>query len=120
MAAQICALCGIRPATTRGHVPARQLWDPPRPNDLITVPACGPCNTGTQQDDDYFRAALALNAEPTPSAALERIRPSRLPRFLAAQSCGNRPAFAPCVKFSRLSTAEGILKERSEEVVGLT
>jgi hypothetical protein len=57
-------------------VPAQQLWDPPRPNDLITVPACGPCNNGTQQDDDYFRATLALVAEPTPSEALESIRPT--------------------------------------------
>ena len=102
MAAQICALCGIRPATTREHVPAQQLWDPPRPNDLITVPACGPCNNGTQQDDDYFRATLALVAERTPSEALESIRPTVRRSFARPQAAGLAAHFADHLKFAPL------------------
>jgi hypothetical protein len=71
---RVCALCAEREATTREHVPAQALFPPPRPNDLITVPACGPCNNGTQPDDDYFFATLALIDEERPSAALEQVR----------------------------------------------
>jgi hypothetical protein len=52
---------------------------------LITVPACELCNKRTQQDDDYFRATPALIAEPTPSAALEKIRPIVKPGFSRPQ-----------------------------------
>jgi hypothetical protein len=103
MAAQICALCGIRPATTREHVPAQQLWDPPLPNDLITVPACGPCNNGTQQDDDYFRATLVLVAEPTPSGALESIRPTVRRSFARRQAARLRAHFEGRLRFAPLS-----------------
>jgi hypothetical protein len=52
---ETCALCGIRPATTRGHVPSKSLFPQPRPDDLITVLACVGCNQGTQKEDEYFR-----------------------------------------------------------------
>jgi hypothetical protein len=70
----LCALCGIRPATTVEHVPARSLFPAPRPSDLITVPACAPCNNGSQPNDDYFRDTIALIVETDPSAALEQVR----------------------------------------------
>ena len=98
----ICALCGIQPATTDEHIPAKSLFDQPRPNDLITVPACGPCNYGTQPDDDYFRDSLALIAERTPSAALERIRPKVTRSFARPQQQGLRAHFESKIKFAPL------------------
>jgi hypothetical protein len=102
MAAQICTLCGVNPATTTEHVPAKQLWDPPRPSDLITVPACEHCNQGTQPDDDYFRSTLALVAEQTPSAALESIRPNVTRGFARPQGAGLRAHFEQRMSFRPL------------------
>lgn len=91
---RVCALCGgQREATTVEHVPARSLFPTPRPNDLITVPACASCNNGSQPDDDYFRNSLALIAEPTPSAALDRIRPAVTRSFARPQEPGLRSHF---------------------------
>jgi hypothetical protein len=92
----------MRPATTREHVPALQLWNPPRPDDLITVPACGPCNNGTQADDDYFRASLALIAEPEPSPALESIRPAVTRAFARPQAAGLHAHFEARLNFAPL------------------
>lgn len=102
MAAQICALCGVHPATSAEHVPAKQLWEPPRPSDLITVPACEHCNQGTQPDDDYFRSTLALVAEQTPSATLEKIRPNVTRAFARPQGAGLRSHFEQRMSFRPL------------------
>jgi len=66
------------------------------------VPACEPCNLGTQQDDDYFRATLALVAEPTPSAALERIRPTVTRGLARPQAAGFRAHFEERLNFAPL------------------
>lgn len=102
MAARFCALCGVRPATTVEHIPAKSLFAQPRPNDLITVPACAPCNNGSQTDDDYFRKTLALIAEPEPSIALERIRPAVTRGFGRVQERGLRAHFEGRTGFAPL------------------
>jgi len=100
---RLCALCGVRPATTNEHVPSKSLFKSPRPNDLITVPACSPCNSGTQPDDDYFRKTLALIDEPTPSDALELIRPAVTRSFQRPREQGLRAHFESRLKFAPLS-----------------
>ncbi len=57
---EICVFCGIEPATTRDHVPPKAIFPKPRPNDLITVPACGTCNTGVSKREEKFRVLLSL------------------------------------------------------------
>jgi hypothetical protein len=99
---QVCALCGIRPATTAEHVPAKSLFAKPRPIDLITVPACGPCNNGTQKNDDYFQRTLALIKEPEPSLALERIRPAVTRAFEKPAAQGLRAHFEHRIGFAPL------------------
>jgi hypothetical protein len=56
-----CAICGIREATTRDHVPPKCIFPEPRPNPLITVPACSQCNNGASDDDDKFKVYLSLH-----------------------------------------------------------
>jgi hypothetical protein len=51
---EICAICGINEATTRDHVP--------RPENLITVPACAKCNNGASNYDDLFKVYLSMHA----------------------------------------------------------
>lgn len=54
----VCAYCGEYGPTSRDHVPPKNLFPKPRTADLITVPACERCHSGSSKDDDYFRAAL--------------------------------------------------------------
>ncbi len=52
--ATACVYCGRVRKLTRDHVPPRALFPPPRPGNLITVPACSPCNDSFKKDDEYF------------------------------------------------------------------
>jgi hypothetical protein len=61
MTEKLCYLCGIRPATTNDHIPPKNLFPTPRPNNLITVPACRQCNLSASKDDEYFRLNLCMS-----------------------------------------------------------
>jgi hypothetical protein len=62
-----CYLCGA-PATTRDHIPPRGLFPQPRPNNLITVPACRSCNHDRSLDDEYFRDVVAAGSNDSPQS----------------------------------------------------
>jgi hypothetical protein len=51
---------------------------PPRPSNLITVPACGDCNHGASDDDEVFRNELSIMAGSfgESAKAAERLRPA--------------------------------------------
>ena len=70
---EICVLCNVAPATTREHVPAELFFDAPNRGDLIQVPACVPCNQGSQKDE-YLRAFLMLLRSPRAPEATENVR----------------------------------------------
>ena len=40
-------------------MPAANLFESPRPSNLITIPCCGPCNKSFDEDEEYFRVAVA-------------------------------------------------------------
>jgi len=65
-----CAYCGEFKSLTRDHVPPKNLFQKPRPQNLITVPCCEDCRGGWSADDEYFRIAVTVNsnAEGNPSA----------------------------------------------------
>lgn len=58
-----CVYCGSKSKLTRDHVPPRSLFGTPPPENLITVPACTTCHSGTCKDDEYFVSHLALREE---------------------------------------------------------
>jgi hypothetical protein len=72
-----CAYCG-EPATTDDHVPPQCLYTPPLPSNLVTVPACAPCNNGVSKDDAEFRNHLSIMAGSFRGSAnaAERLQPS--------------------------------------------
>jgi hypothetical protein len=57
-----CVFCGGI-ATTRDHVPPKNLFIPPRPR-LITVPACETCNASTSALEDEFRVFVSAKIGP--------------------------------------------------------
>lgn len=62
MSTKLCAICGVNPATTVDHVPPKGIFPKPRPNDLITVPACADCNNADSQYDERFMVYLSMHA----------------------------------------------------------
>ena len=56
----LCAICGIRPATTTEHVPPKAIFLRPRPSNLVTVPACFPCNNKSSATEEEFGVYLAI------------------------------------------------------------
>lgn len=75
---EICFDCG-KLATTRDHIPPKNLFAKPRPSNLITVPACESCNGDTKLDDEYFRLTVA-SAEGVNEAAAKVVAQRILPR----------------------------------------
>jgi hypothetical protein len=59
----LCSYCALRRATTRDHVPPQCVFSPPRPNNLITVPACSTCHSPTSPDDEYFKFVLCSRVD---------------------------------------------------------
>lgn len=59
----LCALCGLHPATTKDHIPPRNLYPKPIENDinLNTVPACSSCNNGSSSDDEIFKVLIGID-----------------------------------------------------------
>ena len=56
----ICAYCGTSENLDTDHVPPKNLFPKPRPNNLITVSACKNCHSETSKDDEYFYIKLCL------------------------------------------------------------
>src|SRR5438132_9966376 len=53
-----CIYCGATDDLTDDHVPPENIFPKPKSSDLITVPACSPCNCSFSLDDEYFRIAI--------------------------------------------------------------
>src|SRR5215469_5207094 len=77
MTKELCAYCA-RPATTHDHVPPKTLYTPPLPHNLVTVPACRPCNNRASKDDEIFRNELSIMAGSFGESAnaAERLEPT--------------------------------------------
>ena len=56
-----CVYCGSEENITREHIPPKALFPPPKPSNLITVPACNTCNGKKSIDDEYFNWFLNVN-----------------------------------------------------------
>jgi hypothetical protein len=61
----LCAYCGRRKKLTSDHVPPKLLLERPFPPNLWVVPACADCNQSFIADDEYTRAALAVDIRAT-------------------------------------------------------
>lgn len=58
-----CVYCGNTKHITNDHIPPKNLFPPPRPNNLITVPCCQNCNQNASKDDEYFRDMLTMRID---------------------------------------------------------
>lgn len=71
-----CVYCGATEELTKEHAPPQLLFPPPRPRDLITVPACLTCNQAGSKDAEYFRLSLCLNPQTKDAADVIAFKPA--------------------------------------------
>lgn len=66
-----CLYCK-KVATTKDHVPSKNLLEKPYPNNLMTINACLDCNRSFSLDEEYFLNVLTILSEsPTLKARTE-------------------------------------------------
>lgn len=63
---------------TDDHIPPKNLFRKPYPNNLITVPSCKPCNGGSSMDDEYFRLWATVREDVKGNRDREGVLPSVL------------------------------------------
>src|SRR5262249_40562362 len=70
---ELCVYCGVAPRETVDHIPPKLFFDPPYPNNFLTVPACANCNKSFQADDEYTRFVVTIDfrAQKNPAAQLK-------------------------------------------------
>jgi hypothetical protein len=85
-----CVYCGTDQNLTVDHVPPKLLLMQPYPTNLITVPACQPCNQSFQKDDEYTRTMLSIDVRASKNAAAQ----SNLPKVLRSLQKPNARGFA--------------------------
>lgn len=54
-----CYLCGSDKDLTKDHIPPKNLFVSPLPDNLITVPCCKKCNESYVLDDEAFRVFVS-------------------------------------------------------------
>lgn len=57
-------------------MPPSLLFPKPKPNTLITVPSCKPCNKSFQKDDEYLRHILTSELRTANNAAAKQVNQS--------------------------------------------
>jgi hypothetical protein len=104
-----CVYCAVRDAETWDHVPPRNIFPPPRPSNLITVPSCVECNTGSSRDDEYFRYVLSMSdaTGSNPQAALARESSTR--SLLRPEANGYRRAMMALTQPIEIRSPTGII-----------
>lgn len=102
-----CIYCDKRVAAEADHIPPACLFPSPRPNNLVTVPACSWCNRGASQDDEYFRMMLVMRSDANHPAAKKMLDPVH--RSLARpQKRGMLNALLRSMKKVRVRTPAGL------------
>ena len=79
-----CCFCGRYGKLTKDHIPPKCFFPPDNRSNLITVPACSECNTGSSKDDellrDLFVSVRESSEHPSAQAVLDTVKRSWQPR----------------------------------------
>jgi hypothetical protein len=73
-----CVYCGAVGPIEYDHIPPKNLFVKPRPNNLIKVPSCAQChseNPQVSQDDEYFRLMITLREDIANHPDVEQLLP---------------------------------------------
>jgi len=108
-----CVYCGEEKELSGDHVPPKNLFKKPRPNNLITVDSCDKCNRSYQKDDEYFRAITAtLEKSEKHLEAKELWETKIMPSYLKSNKIGFREMIRQSLKPIEILTEGGIFLGR--------
>jgi hypothetical protein len=103
-----CIYCGSLIDITADHVPPECLFERPLPANLITVPACKPCNQRFGRDDEYFKTALVFRWD-TDTHPVAQVRRESAMRAVARQEAeGFRRLFTDTLEEASIVLPSGL------------
>ncbi|VEN74328.1 putative HNH endonuclease [Candidatus Desulfarcum epimagneticum] len=102
-----CVYCGKLANLTVDHIPPKNLFSQPRPNNLITVPSCQKCNSAASKDDEYFRLVMATSINTNISEST-KLRDKALRALEKPNKKGFQKAFLNRIKEVELYTPTGL------------
>jgi hypothetical protein len=106
-----CVYCGKVAPITEDHVPPKNLFAKPRPNNLIKVPSCKEChseNKQVSQDDEYFRLMLTLREDTANHPDVEKILPIVLRSLARPDKIGFAKSLIKNMKKVNVRTQSGL------------
>ena len=103
-----CIFCGEIKEITDDHIPSKNLFSKPRPNNLITVPSCDDCNKSASKDEEYFRDMLILRDDLFFHPDIQKIWPSVERSFKRPQAKGYTKSFIKSTEILDVFTPAGI------------
>jgi hypothetical protein len=106
-----CIYCGRILPITEDHVPPRNLFAKPRPNNLIKVPSCYKChgeNKQVSQDDEYFRLMLTLREDVSTHPDVKKILPTVMRSLRKPKKLGFTKSLLNSMKSINLRTEGGL------------
>lgn len=103
-----CAYCGSLENITDDHVPPKNIFPKPRPNNLITVRCCLQCNSSASKDDEYFRLKLCMSEQVHDHPDAKANRETVFRSLARPESPGLKKAFLSDIRTVQLKTQAGI------------
>ena len=114
-----CVYCGDREGTEDDHAVGRLFFPKPKPEDLITVPACDACNRGISKDEEYVRAVLLTLMDTENMPAAERLRGRELRRsFEREEGKGLANLILSSVEWVNVHTPSGTALPDKVPIIG--
>jgi hypothetical protein len=106
-----CVYCGRVKPITEDHVPPKNLFAKPRPNNLIKVPSCREChseNKQVSQDDEYFRLMHTLREDTASHPDVKQILPTVLRSLARPDKVGFAKSLFRSMKEVNVRTRSGL------------
>lgn len=103
-----CIYCGSTENPTKDHIPPKNLFAKPRPNNLITVPSCKSCNEGFHLDDDYFYMLIQTGAKTSEHPEALKTKGKFIRSIHRKESAGFRQLILEKSSIHEISTESGI------------
>jgi len=103
-----CIYCGSTENPTDDHIPPKNLFAKPRPNNLITVPSCKSCNNGFHLDDDYLQMIMQTGVKTSEHPELLKSKKPFIRGIHRKESAGFRQSILNNTSWNEVYTASGI------------
>lgn len=103
-----CVYCGKAGNLTNDHIPPKNLFAKPRPNNLVVVPSCYSCNSNESADDEYLRLMLSLRDDTFEHSDVQQVLPVVYRSLTKPNKVGFSRALFQSIQERNILTSSGI------------